>query len=140
MSVAFLVLNLLLMPFAYIKNCLMKFALVRSRAISCTSCLVYILLGPFLLLASQFSDLVAFLKVSCHRRKIHTGYELNCVSQADFELYSRMLRHVHQSSKENDEPVRARELIKELQVVLGIRKHVKSLIYGSTAISANEKE
>ena len=52
MSVAFLLLNLLLMPFAYIKNCLMKFSLVRSRAIPCTSCLVYILLGPFLLLAS----------------------------------------------------------------------------------------
>ena len=94
MSVVFMALNLLLMPLAYIKTCIQKVTLVRNRIISCPSFLAYLLVGPFVLLIAQLTDLIAFLRVSFSRSKIFTSAEIQCISQSDFELFFQIVKQV----------------------------------------------
>ena len=67
LSAIFMSLNSLMTPFAYIKTCANKFNLVRYRAITLFQFFTYALLGPFILIIAQFTDLLAYLRVSFSR-------------------------------------------------------------------------
>ena len=70
-SAVFIALNLVMLPFAYLKTCVHKVNLLRQNRIECSSCFGYILLGLPLLLLSQITDLWAFIVQSNVRRKIY---------------------------------------------------------------------
>ena len=64
LAAIFLALNLIMMPFAFIKTCVHKINLARMGIIPWCQPLVYFISGLPLLLISQVTDLWAFLKAS----------------------------------------------------------------------------
>lgn len=95
MSAAFITANLVLLPFAYIKTCYLKVILFRNRVIALHACLGYFLLGPLVLLISQLTDLVAFLRVSFTRDKIYAEEEIVCIDEKDFHLFYRIIEKIN---------------------------------------------
>ena len=59
LGVIFFVVNLAMMPFAYLKTCVHKVNLARMGVIGVGSCFGYITTGLFMLLFAQFTDLWA---------------------------------------------------------------------------------
>lgn len=68
-GLVFFAVNLLLMPFAYLKTCWHKLNLVRHSIIPFCKGLSYILYGLPLMLIAQITDLWEFLKVNSETRK-----------------------------------------------------------------------
>ena len=63
-SVVFLAINLILVPFAYLKTCWVKIQLARAEVIGAKEALTYILIGLLKGIAAQVPDLWAFIKTS----------------------------------------------------------------------------
>lgn len=69
LSCIFVGLNLLMVPFAYLKTCIHKVNLFRQGIVSFVSCLAYVVIGLPILLYAQMTDLWAFFKASFSRKK-----------------------------------------------------------------------
>ena len=69
-SAVFIAFNLVMLPFAFLKNCVHKVNLLRHNKIECSTCFGYFLLGLPLLLIAQITDLWSFIVQSNNRRKI----------------------------------------------------------------------
>ena len=62
-------LNLIMMPFAFLKTLLHKIMIVARGEIPFYKCLFYLVIGLPLLVLTQFTDLWAYIKSSFSTRK-----------------------------------------------------------------------
>ena len=68
-SVIFMALNMIMMPFAFLKTLLHKIMIVSRGEIPFYRALFYLVIGLPLLVLTQFTDLWAFIKSSSSTRK-----------------------------------------------------------------------
>ena len=71
-SLAFVVFNLVLLPFAYLKTIGHKITLKNAKLISVCDVVAYVVFGPFSSLIVQVPDLWAFLKTSWMQQRPHS--------------------------------------------------------------------
>jgi len=112
LSVYYLIANLLMMPFAYLKTCGHKISLLTKKRIGLANCLLYILIGLPLLIVAQATDLYTFLLVSFSTRKRYQSDDIFVITTAQFD-------EVHQILLEANEKW---ENVQVIDVVLLIRK------------------
>ena len=67
--VFFVALNALLLPFAYLKTCVIKMCLMFKRTISTCEFFFFFIFGAPLLVVSQLTDLVYFIRWSLDTKK-----------------------------------------------------------------------
>ena len=88
----FIGLNLILMPFSYLKTCYNKFRLLINETISFFDCLGYILFGMMIQLFSQFTDAWAFLKWQFETKKPYQSDKVTVVSDWVFDTFYGILQ------------------------------------------------
>ena len=90
-SIFFIPFNLILLPFAYFKTCILKINLARKKRIPAQNCLSYILLGLPILLFAQLTDYWAFAKAMNIRRKPTSSNELTVINTQQFKAFAKIV-------------------------------------------------
>ena len=80
LSLIYIISNLIMTPFAYLKTLAHKINLLRMKRINCGDCMSYVLLGLPILFVAQFTDLVTFWKVSFSTRKRYQSDEVHVIT------------------------------------------------------------
>ena len=60
-TLAFIIVNMIIFPFAYVKTVIVKIKLARKRVITTFNVFEYVLMGLFFLITLQYYDVVNFL-------------------------------------------------------------------------------
>lgn len=84
LSALFLALNLVMLPFAYLKTCYFKIRLTLKGRIEASEIFVYIVIGLPVLIFTQVTDLWDFLKLSFSTRKPAASDDTFVISLAAF--------------------------------------------------------
>ena len=90
-SVIFMALNLILMPFAYLKTCYDKVLLARSCIIKAPDVFSYVRFGLFKGILVQFTDFWAFLKTSWQMEKPKRNDKTFVIDRAAFEIFYKII-------------------------------------------------
>ena len=126
----FLVVNLVLSPFAYIKTCAHKFKLLSKGIIKLQTALGYLLIGLPVLLLTQVTDLWDFVKASYDTQKIKHGAEFSFViSEQSFVQVKMLFEKIAAEVESTKLPVSAFTLIGVLRQVFNLNEHIRSTIY-----------
>lgn len=117
LSAVFISLNLLMVPFAFLKTCVHKVNLLRKGIVTFRACLAYPIIGLPILLYAQLTDFWAFLKASFSTRKEPSQDKVFVIEHAYFLIFYRMLLRIEMIDDGMDDrtPIKAFDLIKSLQ-------------------------
>ena len=95
-SIVFLVINLLLVPFAYVKTCWHKIKLARANLIPVKDVVSYVLFGLFRGIIVQVPDFWGFLKISWSTKKpINVGKTFT-IDRSTFEMFYQLIKDLDQ--------------------------------------------
>ena len=108
-SVLFVALNLLMLPFAYMKTILAKTRLARAGAIRVSDVILYVIIGIPLLLLLQIPDLYDFLVWSLDQKDFGKKSQTT-ISKAQFLAFYEFLQQID----EEGQAITARELVKRV--------------------------
>lgn len=111
LSIYYVIANLLMMPFAFLKTVMHKVNLYRMKKIAGFECWKYAVVGLPLLLISQLTDLVTFLKVSFSNRKRYQSDEIHVMTRPQFHFIHRIFIKAQLSVKQSGESMKAVDLI-----------------------------
>lgn len=124
----FLAVNLVLMPFAFLKTCVHKISLIRKGMITVLDCLAYVVLGLPLLLVSQLTDLWAFLKTLFDTTtKVTDNRRVEVLDERTFRELHKFLKDIDCSD------MKAKELIFKVRDFFKIKTHMQTILFGFAA-------
>mmetsp|Transcript_20153 Transcript_20153/g.27223 ORF Transcript_20153/g.27223 Transcript_20153/m.27223 type:complete len:505 (-) Transcript_20153:373-1887(-) len=138
-SSIFLAINLLLVPFAYLKTCAHKVSLVSAGVVSACDALSYVLLGLPMGVAVQVFDMWGFLKSSWNMDRAPRSDATFVISRDNFEMFYKVVRG-HELKKK---PVKAFDLIFQMRDMMKLESQIMTSIYGvdiSQVKAAEEKQ
>lgn len=124
---AYIVGNLILLPFAYLKTVAHKVSLLARRRVSLIGCLLYVVFGLPLLIVSQFTDFYTFLLVSYSSRKRYQSDEVFTVSLDQFNLFHMTVLEAHNRNV----TVKAHDLVHFVRKAFKIDQNLTVALYGT---------
>lgn len=125
-SMIFLTINLLLVPFAYVKTCCHKIKLAHANLIPVIDVFSYMFLGLFMGIIVQIPDLWGFLKSSWIMKKpINTG-KTPIIDRWTFIMFYQLIKDLGLQSHS----IRAFDLIGRVRKILDIESAISLAIYG----------
>ena len=131
LSIYYIIANLVMMPFAYLKTIAHKINLLRMKKIKGVECLSYVLLGLPLLFVSQFTDYVTFLRVSFATRKRYQSDEVHVITTGQFHFVNRMfIKAAHEQEKNPDNKIKATDLVLSVKEAFKVEQRIMTTIYG----------
>lgn len=122
-AAVFIAVNLLLMPFAYLKTCAHKINLARKEMISVKECLSYLALGLFLMLVSQVTDLWAFLKTLFDTSKVPDNRRVQILDPKTFRKLHKFLKGLDCCE------INAKELIFKVRDFMKVKTHMQTILF-----------
>ena len=90
-SVIFVALNIILMPFGYLKTCYDKILLAKCSIISYSQVLAFVLFGLLKGILVQFTDLWAFLKSSWDTEEKRSSKTIFTIDRANFNMFYKIV-------------------------------------------------
>ena len=124
------VINLIMMPFAYLKSVWLKINLVKMEVIEFQALLIYILCGLPILLIAQFTDLWAFIKASKCTDKRYQSDDIFVISQKQFYFAYKIFKAFEQNASVTGLKVKAIDLVLYLRKEMNLEENIMSAVYG----------
>ena len=122
----FLAINLIFLPFAYLKTIWHKITLAKADIIPVTAVFYYVLFGLFKGLIVQVPDLWAFIKVSWSNEKTKNSDATFVIDRKAFEMFYKIVVDFEQKGS----PILAFDLISYMKDVIDIGNEIRTAIYG----------
>eukprot|EP00353_Schmidingerella_taraikaensis_P005126 CAMPEP_0185586748 /NCGR_PEP_ID=MMETSP0434-20130131/45905_1 /TAXON_ID=626734 ORGANISM="Favella taraikaensis, Strain Fe Narragansett Bay" /NCGR_SAMPLE_ID=MMETSP0434 /ASSEMBLY_ACC=CAM_ASM_000379 /LENGTH=292 /DNA_ID=CAMNT_0028208111 /DNA_START=412 /DNA_END=1290 /DNA_ORIENTATION=- len=127
----FVAINLMLVPFAYLKTCLHKIILARKGITSFADVFLYVLGGLPMGIIAQVPDFWAFIKSSWDVRRKKRTDETFVISQESFDIFYSLICKYELLEHIEGKRVRAFDLIAMVRKRLDIENQLMTAIYGT---------
>ena len=129
-SVIFLALNLIMMPFAFLKTLIHKILIVSRGETPFYSIFSYLVIGLPLLVLSQFTDLWAFIKSSFFTRKRYQSDNIYICCRLGFGAFYGMISEVYHGNRGKDKTIKTRDLLAAIKDFLQVESNIQMTLFG----------
>ena len=129
-GIIFVAINLILLPFGYLKTCWYKIKLCKRDIIPVSDVLLYVLGGLIMGIVVQVPDLWAFIKQSWNQEKAKRSDKTFVLSREEFENFFNIVTEHELEQATTGRPLRAFDLIQKMRELLELEDHIMTAIYG----------
>ena len=128
----FIAVNLVMLPFAYLKTVLVKLTLSYKGVIKVTEFLIFFLIGMPLLLVMQVMDFVAYIQWSSVTKDPDLKDRPHILSREQFEMFYEMVLKIAKQLQGTNKSIKSVDFLKKVQSMMEVDMNVFKMIYGTT--------